>query len=115
MRLYTRELYERILPEETGMSCGYMPVGFVELMCDPGRLEYYRRAAALYHHLGGEVAKILPGMVAEQCPIIDTSDVLAARRSRRTLWQIARGCGQGSSASVAARATCPTRRRSTTT
>jgi len=49
----------------------------VELACDPGQLEYYRRAAALYRHLGGEVAEILPGMVAEQCLIIDTSDVLA--------------------------------------
>ena len=83
MRLYTRELYERILPEETGMSCGYMPVGFVELACDPGRLEYYRRAAALYRHLGGEVAEISPGMVAERCLIIDTSDVLAGFHVRR--------------------------------
>ena len=49
----------------------------VELACDPGQLEYYRRAAALYRHLGGEVAEISPGMVAERCLIIDTSDVLA--------------------------------------
>jgi hypothetical protein len=61
MQLYTRELYERILPEETGMSCEYMPVGFVKHACDPGRLEYYRRATALYRHLGGEVAEIRQG------------------------------------------------------
>eukprot|EP00957_Ditylum_brightwellii_P188421 14343660-Ditylum_brightwellii.AAC.1 len=31
MRRYTKELYSKILPEETGMDTGFLPVGFIEL------------------------------------------------------------------------------------
>ena len=34
MRQYTKELYSKILPEETGMETGFMPIGFIELACD---------------------------------------------------------------------------------
>ncbi len=76
MRLYTKDLYANILPEETGLSCGYMPIGFIELACDADRLEYYRRVAAFNRYCGVEVAEISPEEVRDRCPIIDTSDVV---------------------------------------
>jgi len=77
MRCYTKELYSNILPEETGMSCGFMPVGFVELACDDDRLQYYRRVAAFNRLCGVDVAEIAPEEVKERCPVIETGDVLA--------------------------------------
>lgn len=76
MRRYTKDLYANILPEETGLSCGYMPIGFIELACDNDRLEYYRRVAAFNRYCGVEVVEISPEEVRDRCPIIDTSDVI---------------------------------------
>lgn len=77
MRKYTKELYSTILPEETGMSCGFMPIGFIELACDEDRLEYYRRVAAFDRFSGVDVVEISGEEVRERCPVIETSDVLA--------------------------------------
>ena len=76
MRQYTKDLYANMLPEETGLSCGDMPIGFIELACDTDRLEYYRRVAAFNRYCGVEVREISPEEVHDRCPIIDTSDVL---------------------------------------
>src|SRR5215210_7651880 len=38
MRKYTRDLYAR-LEEETGLSTGFRPVGFVQIATTPDRLE----------------------------------------------------------------------------
>jgi len=77
MRRYTKELYSTILPEETGLSCGFMPIGFIELACDKDRLEYYRRVAAFNRFCGVKVTEISAEEVKERCPIIETNDVLA--------------------------------------
>ena len=77
MRKYTKELYSNILPQETGMSCGFMPIGFIELACDVDRLQYYRRVAAFNRYCGVNVVEISPDEVKDKCPIIDTNDVLA--------------------------------------
>ena len=77
MRQYTRELYANILPTETGLSCGYKPVGFIELACDIDRLAYYRRVAAFNRYCGVNVIEISPEEVKERCPIIECNDVLA--------------------------------------
>lgn len=77
MRKYTKELYSNILPQETGMSCGFMPIGFIELACDVDRLQYYRRVAAFNRYCGVNVVEISPDEVKDRCPIIDTDDVLA--------------------------------------
>jgi len=77
MRKYTKELYSKILPEETGMSCGFMPIGFIELACDEDRLAYYRRVAAFNRLCGVEVDEISAALVKDKCPVIETSDVLA--------------------------------------
>ena len=39
MRKYSKELYSHVLEEETGMSTGFMPVGFISLATTPGYLE----------------------------------------------------------------------------
>ena len=47
MRKYSKELYSHVLEEETGMSTGFMPVGFVSLATTPGYLEVHLPTAAL--------------------------------------------------------------------
>src|SRR5690242_21640423 len=54
MRKYTRDLYSRLVAE-TGQATGFKPVGFVEVACDPDRLEENWRMCACNHHSGGVV------------------------------------------------------------
>lgn len=77
MRKYTKELYSRVLEEETGLSTGFMPVGFIELATDAGYLEEYRRVAAFNRKCGVEVHEISPREVKELFPLCRTDDVLA--------------------------------------
>jgi 4-methylaminobutanoate oxidase (formaldehyde-forming) len=77
MRQYTRDLYANVLPYETGLSCGYKEVGFIELACDVHRLAYYRRVAAFNRYCGVNVIEISPEEVKDRCPIIECTDVLA--------------------------------------
>ena len=76
MRLYTRDLYER-LEAETGQSTGFAPIGFIEAAADPGRLEEYRRVAAFNRSCGVDVHEISPAQIAELFPIARTDDLLA--------------------------------------
>jgi glycine cleavage system aminomethyltransferase T/glycine/D-amino acid oxidase-like deaminating enzyme len=76
MRKYTRDLYKR-LPEETGLSTGFKPVGFIELATDRDRLEEYRRVAAFNRHCGVDVHEIGPSTVKELFPLAHTDDILA--------------------------------------
>ncbi len=76
MRRYTRDLYER-LEDETGLSTGFAPVGFIELATEPDRLEEFRRVAAFNRYCGVEVHEIGAREVAEQFPLARTDDVLA--------------------------------------
>ena len=50
MRKYTRDLYAR-LEEETGLSTGFKPVGFIEVATDADRLEEYRRVSAFNRYV----------------------------------------------------------------
>ncbi len=76
MRRYTRELYAR-LEAETGLSTGFVPIGFIELATEPDRLEEYRRVSALNRHLGVEVHEISATEVGDLFPLARTDDVLA--------------------------------------
>jgi glycine/D-amino acid oxidase-like deaminating enzyme len=78
MRQYTRDLYSNILPEETGLSTGWMPIGFVELACDNDRLHAFRRIMNFGRLCGVKVEEISPQQVQDLFPICETSDVLAA-------------------------------------
>ncbi|KAL9184902.1 hypothetical protein ACHAXT_002679 [Thalassiosira profunda] len=77
MRTYTKKLYAEILPEETGASCGFLDVGFIELACDLDRLHYYRRVAASNRYCGVDVREITSEEVNERFPLCETGDVLA--------------------------------------
>lgn len=76
MRKYTRDLYTT-LEEETGVATGFKPVGFIELACEPDRLEEYRRVSAFNRHCGVDVHEISAKEVAELFPLARTDDVLA--------------------------------------
>jgi 4-methylaminobutanoate oxidase (formaldehyde-forming) len=77
MRMYSRKLYQHMLPHETGMDTGFMPVGFIELACDEDRLHYYRRVAAFNRLCGVQVKEITPFEVKDKFPLCDIEKVLA--------------------------------------
>ena len=76
MRKYTRDLYAR-LEDETGLSTGFAPVGFIEVAADPDRLEEYRRVSAFNRHCGIDVQEISPGEVKDLFPLARVDDILA--------------------------------------
>ena len=77
MRMYTKQLYSKILREETNMDTGFYPVGFIELACDQHRLDYYKRVAAFNRHCGVEVSEITPSQVIEKFPLINPDGILS--------------------------------------
>lgn len=76
MRKYTRDLYAR-LEAETGLATGFNPVGFIEVACEPDRLEEYRRVSAFNRACGIDVHEISPNEVRDLFPIAKTDDILA--------------------------------------
>ena len=76
MRKYTRDLYAR-LEAETGVATGFRPVGFIEVACDPDRLEEYRRVSAFNRFCGVDVHEISAAQVGELFPLARTDDILA--------------------------------------
>ncbi|MEZ5114973.1 MAG: FAD-dependent oxidoreductase [Candidatus Nanopelagicales bacterium] len=76
LRLYTRDLYQR-LEAETGLSTGFKPVGFIEVAADDGRLEEYRRVSAFNRLMGIDVHEISPREVGDLFPLARTDDLLA--------------------------------------
>ena len=75
-RKYTRDLYSR-LEAETGQSTGFLPVGFIEVATDAGRLEEYRRVSAFNRYCGVDVQEISAREVRELFPLARVDDVLA--------------------------------------
>ena len=75
-RKYTRDLYSR-LEAETGQSTGFMPVGFIEIATEPGRLEEYRRVSAFNRYCGVDVEEISAREVLDLFPLARVDDVLA--------------------------------------
>jgi glycine cleavage system aminomethyltransferase T/glycine/D-amino acid oxidase-like deaminating enzyme len=76
IRKYSRKLYDR-LEAETGMSTGFLKVGFIEVASDPDRLEEYRRVTRFNRRHGNEVQEISPSQIKELFPFADTSPMLA--------------------------------------
>ena len=77
MRKYSKQLYSSVLEEETGMSTGFMPVGFIELATDKDYLEEYRRVAAFNRKCGVDVRELTPDEVESKFPLCRVDDVLA--------------------------------------
>ncbi len=76
MSKYTRELYEG-LEEETGVSTGFRPVGYVQTGASPDRIDKLRREADFLRCVGIEREEISPDEVKELWPMLDTSDLIA--------------------------------------
>jgi 4-methylaminobutanoate oxidase (formaldehyde-forming) len=76
MRKYTRDLYSR-LEAETEQSTGFKPVGFIEVACEPDRLEEYRRVSAFNRYCGVNVHEISAAEVKDLFPLAKTDDILA--------------------------------------
>ena len=76
MRMYTRDLYGR-LEEETGLSTGFEPIGFIELAADSDRIEEYRRVAAFNRMLGNDVEEIGPDEIKKLFPLAKVDDIEA--------------------------------------
>jgi 4-methylaminobutanoate oxidase (formaldehyde-forming) len=76
MSTYTIELM-KALEEETGMSTGFNPIGYLQLACTPEWLEERRRMAVAARRLGVNYIEISPKEVKEMWPLAKTSDILA--------------------------------------
>ncbi len=76
MRLYARELYNR-LEAETGLSTGFSPVGFIEAASNQDRLEEYRRVAEFNRYCGIDVNEISPQEIKDLFPLARVDDLLA--------------------------------------
>ena len=69
--------------EETGLSTGFLPCGFIELATDEGYLEEFRRVAAFNRKCGVDVQEISPSEVERLFPLCKTDDVLAVAARHR--------------------------------
>ena len=76
MRMYTRDLYGR-LEEETGLSTGFEPIGFIELAADKDRVEEYRRVAAFNRLIGNDVEEIGADEIKKLFPLAKVDDIEA--------------------------------------
>jgi glycine cleavage system aminomethyltransferase T/glycine/D-amino acid oxidase-like deaminating enzyme len=76
MRMYTRDLWGR-LEEETGLSTGFEPLGFIEMAADKDRVEEYRRVAAFNRLHGNGVEEIGPEEIKKLFPLARVDDIEA--------------------------------------
>jgi len=76
MTKYSRDLYE-VLEEETGLSTGFNPVGYLQTSSSDERTHKLRREADFLRLMGIEREEVSAGEVADLWPQIDTSFVTA--------------------------------------
>ncbi|RPH96796.1 MAG: FAD-dependent oxidoreductase [Lysobacterales bacterium] len=76
IRRHSRELYGR-LEAETGLSTGFMEVGFIEVAAGADRLEEYRRVTAFNRLHGNDVEEISPAEIQALFPYANLDGILA--------------------------------------
>jgi 4-methylaminobutanoate oxidase (formaldehyde-forming) len=76
MAKYSRDLFE-VLEEETGLSTGFRPVGYLQTASSKERTHKLRREADFLRLMGIEREEISAAEVADLWPQIDTRDVAA--------------------------------------
>ena len=76
MAKYSRELYSR-LEEETELSTGFKPVGYIQLATTKPRLEELRRIAGFVRGCGVNVEEISKDQVRDMWPLAKSDDILA--------------------------------------
>ncbi|MDF1595466.1 MAG: FAD-dependent oxidoreductase [Acidimicrobiia bacterium] len=76
MAKYSRDLFE-VLEEETGLSTGFRPVGYLQTGSTKERTHKLRREADFMRLMGIDRQEISPAEVAAMWPQIDARDVMA--------------------------------------
>jgi len=76
MAKYSRDLFE-VLEEETGLSTGFRPVGYLQTASSKERTHKLRREADFLRLMGIEREEVSAAEVADLWPQIDTRDVVA--------------------------------------
>ncbi len=76
MAKYSRDLFE-VLEDETGLSTGFRPVGYLQTASSEERTHKLRREADFMRLMGIEREEISPAEVAAMWPQVDASDVIA--------------------------------------
>lgn len=76
MAEYTRQLYEG-LEEETGLSTGFNPVGYLQTGATKERIGKLRREADFLRGLGIEREEISAAEVRDMWPILEAEDLIA--------------------------------------
>jgi glycine cleavage system aminomethyltransferase T/glycine/D-amino acid oxidase-like deaminating enzyme len=76
MAKYSRDLYE-VLEDETGLSTGFRPVGYLQTSSSDERTHKLRREADFLRLMGIEREEISTNEVGDLWPHIDTSSILA--------------------------------------
>jgi len=76
MAKYSRDLFE-VLEEETGLSTGFRPIGYLQTASTPERAHKLRREADFMRLMGIEREAISPREVADMWPQLDASAVIA--------------------------------------
>lgn len=74
---YTRQLYQNILPAETGLSTGFRQCGHIHLACDPVRREVLKRDANFVRSQGVERFELSPSEIKEKFPLIETAGIIS--------------------------------------
>ncbi len=74
---YTRQLYQGVLPAETGLSTGFRQCGHIHLACDPDRREVMKRDANFVRSQGLERFELSPAEIKEKFPLIETKGILS--------------------------------------
>ena len=74
---YTRQLYQEVLPAETGLSTGFRQCGHIHLACDPDRREVMKRDANFVRSQGLERFELSPAEIKEKFPLIETKGILS--------------------------------------
>jgi 4-methylaminobutanoate oxidase (formaldehyde-forming) len=76
MAKYSRDLFE-VLEDETGLSTGFRPVGYLQTASREERAHKLRREADFMHLMGIHREEISPAEVAAMWPQLDASEVIA--------------------------------------
>ena len=75
MTKYSRDLYE-VLEQETGLSTGFRPVGYLQTASNPERAHKLAREADFLKLMGIDRVKVSRDEVAAMWPQLDAADVL---------------------------------------
>jgi glycine cleavage system aminomethyltransferase T/glycine/D-amino acid oxidase-like deaminating enzyme len=76
MAKYSRDLFE-VLEEETGLSTGFRPVGYLQTASNPERAHKLAREADFLRLMGIEREEVSPAEVAMMWPQLDASAVVS--------------------------------------